>query len=133
MVDVNPIRTEADYDAALARIDQLMDVPEGSPEEDELDILTDLVELYESRHYPMGLPSVAAAIEFRMDQEKLSAEDLTDIAPAHEIAGILSGERLVTLGIAQAFHERLGISYDVLLQESSLATAATGQASEQAP
>ena len=69
MANVKPIRTEKDYEAALARIDELMDAEFGSPEGDELDVLVDLVELYESKHEPMGHPSPLAAIEFRMDQE----------------------------------------------------------------
>ena len=68
MATVKPIRTEKDYEAALARVDELMDAELGSPEGDELDVLVDLVELYESKHEPMGYPSPLAAIEFRMDQ-----------------------------------------------------------------
>lgn len=68
MATVKPIRTEKDYEAALARVDELMDAELGSPEGDELDVLVDLVELYESKHEPMGYPSPLAAIEFRMDR-----------------------------------------------------------------
>ena len=53
MADVKPLRTESDYAAALARVDELMDAEVGSPEGEELDILVDLVELYESKHEPM--------------------------------------------------------------------------------
>ena len=53
MAEVKPIRTEADYAAALARIEELMDAEQGSPEGDELDVLADLVEAYESRHVPI--------------------------------------------------------------------------------
>ena len=68
MADVKPIRTEKDYEAALARVDELMDAAPGSLEGDELDVLVDLVELYESKHEPMGYPSPLAAIEFRIEQ-----------------------------------------------------------------
>ena len=49
-----PIRTKADYEAALVRINTLMDAdPElSTPEGKELDILTDLVEHYEDKHVP---------------------------------------------------------------------------------
>ena len=53
METIKPIRTEADYQAALARIDELMDAAPGSLEGEELDILADLVELYETKHEPM--------------------------------------------------------------------------------
>lgn len=48
------IQGEADYDAALARIDQLMDARPGTAEGEELDALIDLVEHYEEQHYPMS-------------------------------------------------------------------------------
>jgi HTH-type transcriptional regulator/antitoxin HigA len=44
------IRTEGDYEAALARIDALMDAEPGTPEGEELDVLTNLVEHYEEKH-----------------------------------------------------------------------------------
>ncbi len=53
MADIEPVRSERDHEAALGRISELMDAEPGSPEGDELDILVDLVELYESRHVPM--------------------------------------------------------------------------------
>ena len=69
MVNVRPIRTEADYEAALARVAELMDAREGTPEGEELDVLVDLVEVYEDKHFPMGYPDPVAAIEFCMDQQ----------------------------------------------------------------
>ena len=56
MVNVRPIRTEADYEAALARVAELMDAREGTSEGEELDVLVDLVEVYEDKHFPMGYP-----------------------------------------------------------------------------
>ena len=54
MADIKPIENENDYDAALSRIDELMDAEPDSPDGQELDMLTDLVELYESKNEPMG-------------------------------------------------------------------------------
>lgn len=53
MGKIKAIRNEADYDAALLRIDALMDAEPGTPEGDELDVLTDLVEHYEGKYVPM--------------------------------------------------------------------------------
>ena len=74
-MDIKPIRTEQDYEAALARVDELMDAELGTPEGEELDVLVDVVEAYESLHVPMGYPRAVEAIEFRMEQEGLSARD----------------------------------------------------------
>ena len=76
MSNIRAIRSEADYESALARIDALMDAEVGTPEGEELDVLTDLVELYEAKHVPMGFPSPLGAIRFRMEQGGLSARDL---------------------------------------------------------
>ena len=53
-----------------------MDAEPGSPEGEELDVLVDLVELYEEKTVPMGYPSPLAAIQFRMEQEGLRPRDL---------------------------------------------------------
>lgn len=69
MVRVNPIRTEEDYDAALARVWEIFQAEVGTPEGDERDILVDLIECYEDKHYPIGPPTdPIASIEFEMDQ-----------------------------------------------------------------
>lgn len=55
-MDIRPIKTEADYEAALQKIDQLMDAELGTPEGDQLDVLVILVEAYEARHYSIADP-----------------------------------------------------------------------------
>ena len=118
MADIRPIRTESDYKAALTRIDELMGVEIGSPEGGELDVLADLVELYESKHEPMGHPSPVAAIEFRMEQAGLRPRDLIPfIGSRAKVSEVLSGRRAITMPMARAFHEHLGIPADVLLRQ----------------
>ena len=115
---IKPIRSERDYQAALARISELMDTEPDSPEGDELDVLVDLVELYESKHVPMGYPDPIAAIEFRMDQAGLRPRDLVAfIGSRARVSEVLSGKRAITMPMARALHEHLGIPADVLLQE----------------
>ena len=58
-MDIKPNRTEQEYEAALKRVDELMDAELGTLEGEELDVLVDLVEAYESRHVPIGYPSAA--------------------------------------------------------------------------
>ena len=126
MVSVRPIRTEADYDAAVARIGELMDAALGTPEGEELDILGDLVMLYESKNVEKELPSPAAAIEFRMEQAGLVPRDLVPfIGSRAKVSEILSGKRDITMSIARALHKHLGISADVLLQEQGATLDAT--------
>ncbi len=63
MAKIRAVRTEADYDAALARIDELFHSEPASPEGEELDVLIDLVEHYEDRHYPIEYPSAVGAMD----------------------------------------------------------------------
>lgn len=118
MSSIRAIRTEADYKAALARIDVLMDAEQGTPEGEELDVLTDLVDLYESRHAPMGYPSPLAALRFRMEQGGLSPRDLIPFMGSRaKVSEVLGGKRPLTMQMARALHANLGIPADVLLQQ----------------
>ena len=103
MVEVRAIRSEEDYDAALTRITELMNAlsgPEGQvddvddPNRVELDVLTDLVDLYEERNYPIGFPDPISAIMFRMDQANLTPRDLVPfIGSRAKVSEVLSGKR----------------------------------------
>ncbi|MDQ7089886.1 MAG: transcriptional regulator [Methylococcales bacterium] len=75
-MDIQPIKTEQDYENSLHRIEQLWGSPENSVEGDELDILLVLVEAYETKHYPIALPDPVDAIKFRMEQSGLTRKDL---------------------------------------------------------
>lgn len=119
MADTRPVRTQADYEAALARIDEIMDADPDSPDARELDVLVDLVELYESRHEPMGHPDPVSAITFRMDQAGLEPRDLIPfIGSRAKVSEVLSGKRAITMPMARALHEHLGIPTGVLLRQS---------------
>ena len=118
MSDIKPIRNESDYDAALSRIDELMNAEPDSPDGQELDVLADLVELYESKHEPMGYPDPVAAIEFRMEQADLKRRDLIPfIGSRAKVSEVLAGKRAITMPMARALHEHLGIPADVLLRK----------------
>ena len=135
MLGIRSIRTEEDYEAALARVSDLMDVLSG-PEEQvedledpnriELDVLVDLVELYEAKHHPIEVPSALAAIEFHMDQHGLKQRDLIPyIGGRAKVSEVLSGKRPITMSMARALHRHLGIPADILLQEPGAAFDST--------
>ena len=65
MATVSPIRTEDDYEAALARITEIFHAEIGKPEGDELDVLVALVELYEERHHAIAFPSAISLSQAR--------------------------------------------------------------------
>ena len=81
---VKVIKTEKEYDRACARIYELIHrstepVEPDSPEGEELELLTLLVEKYEREHYPLDPPGPIEAIRFRMDQMNLKQSDITPL------------------------------------------------------
>ena len=79
MKDLRPIRTEADYEKALAEVERLWGARAGTPEGDRLDIVATLIDVYETEHYPMDPPDPIEAIKFRMEQQGLTRKDLEEI------------------------------------------------------
>ena len=76
MSAIRPLKTDKDYELALARVDEIFDAEPDTAEGDELDVLTTLIEAYEDVHFPIEMPSPISAIKFRMEQEELSQADL---------------------------------------------------------
>lgn len=115
------IHTEADHEAALQRIDALMenDPAPNSPEGEELELLSLLVERYEEKVYPMGMPTPVAAIQFRMEQQGLKPKDLVQyLGSPSKVSEILNGKRPLTLAMIRRLHEGLGIPAEVLIGEN---------------
>lgn len=122
MAEVKPVRNEADYAAALARVDELMDAEPGTPEGEELEVISALVESYESKHVPMEPPSPIAALEFRMDQAGLAPRDLVPyLGSRAKVSEVLSGKRAITMPMARALHRHLGVPAEALLREPATA------------
>ena len=119
MVSVNPIRTEEDYDAPLTRVSEIFHAEIGTPEGDERDVLVDLIECYEDKHYPIGPPTdPIASIEFEMDQRGLTLQDLVPyIGDLAKVTAVMSRQEDITMSMARALHKHLGIHAETLLQE----------------
>lgn len=104
------IKTQADYDEALSRIDEIFAAEPGSPEEDELELLTVLVERYESELYPIEHPDPISAIKFRMEQQGLKQKDLVPFfGSKSKVSEVLSGRRSFTLSMIDKLVNELGI------------------------
>ena len=121
MSSIKPIRTDEDLDAALARMEEIFDAEPGSPDDNELGVLLDLVEYYEDKHYPIEFPDPISSIEIRMEQQGLTPEDLVPcIGSPAEVNAVLSRRQDITMPMARALYRRLGIPAEALLQEPSL-------------
>ena len=113
------IKTEKEHRAALRRIEEIFDAKPRTPEGDELDLLVTLVELYEDKTFPIGLPSPVEAIKFRMEQQGLRPKDLARyLGGANRVSEVLAGRRALTVGMIQKLHHELGIPAEVLVNGS---------------
>jgi HTH-type transcriptional regulator/antitoxin HigA len=118
---IRPIRTEQDYNAALARVEALMEAERTDDEDGDLDVLVTLIQLYEDVRFPMDAPDPIAAIKFRMEQLGKSQSDLAPILGSRsKVSEILSGKRELTLKMIRALHEHLEIPADVLIREGGI-------------
>ena len=118
MVDVHLIKSEAEYEMALARAEKLMSARVGTPEAEELEHLAMVIEAYEDKHHAIELPDPVAAILFRMEQEGLTNKDLVPyIGSTAKVSEVLSGKRDLTLSMIRALNKHLGIPAEVLIQE----------------
>jgi len=117
---IKVIKSEKEHEAALAEIGSLIDrdPDPGTPAADRLEVLTVLVENYESHAFPRRVPEPLEAIRFRMEQQNLKQRDLVPyIGSPSKVSEVLSGKRPLTLSMMRALHSHLGIPASVLLRE----------------
>ena len=113
---IHPIRTEADHDAAIARIEDLWDAQPGTPEHDELEILGVLVAAFEDSDWPIQLPDPIEAIKFHMEQNGLRQKDLAAIIGSVSRASeVLSGRRGLPVEMIRAIHAAWSIPLECLI------------------
>ena len=115
-MNIRPIKTKANYNAALKRIEQLWGAKENTPQGDEFEVLFTLVEVYEEKHYPIPPPDPIEAIKFRLEQGAIEEKELTKILGGRSRKSeILSGKRKLSLKMIRALHEKLNIPAESLI------------------
>jgi len=120
-VEIRPIKTEADYRAALEEIDRLFDVAHGTPEGDRLEVLATLVEAYENKHYNIPLPDPVEAIVYHMESRGLTRRELEPyIGSRGRVSEILNRKRSLSMRMIRRLHTGLGIPASVLIQPYSV-------------
>ncbi|HEY6816430.1 MAG TPA: transcriptional regulator [Croceibacterium sp.] len=121
MVEVSPIRTERDYQAALAEIEGLMQARPDTPDGDRLDVLATLVEAWEAEHYPIEAPDPIALIQFVMEQRGLDRADLRPmLGERGRVSEILARRRPLTLAMIRKLQAGLGLPAEVLVRSYPL-------------
>ena len=125
MADVKPIRSEPDYEAALAEVERLWGAKSGTPRGDRLDVLATLIDAWESEHHPIDTPDPIEAIKFRMEQQNLTRKDLEGILGTRtRVAEVLNRRRGLSINMIRRLHKELGIPAEVLIRSSRLKPAA---------
>lgn len=120
-MEINPIKTEKDYDLALERVNTLFDAKPNTNEADELDILVTLIEKYEQIHYPIPEPHPIEAIKFMMEQNGLTDADLGVILNSRSrVTEIFKRKRALTIKQIRLLTENLHIPASTLIKEYTL-------------
>lgn len=118
---VRVIKTQRDYDAAVARLSALMDeeIVPGSSEETELELLALVIESYERKKVAPVTPDPVEAIHFRMDQQGLNKKDLVPyFGSISKVSEVLARKRPLSLSMIRKIHRGLGIPAETLLGDA---------------
>lgn len=114
-MNIKPIKNEENYTQTLSYIKNLMDAKPNTPQMDELEVLTTLVEAYEEQHYKIEAPDPIEAIKFRMEQEGLKQKDLiTMVGSKSRVSEILNRKRKLTIEMIRNLHKQLHIPVESL-------------------
>lgn len=120
MMNPKILKTENEYREALSRVEGLMDAEPGTPDGDDLELWSMLVEDYEERHFPIPMPDPISAIRFRMEQAGLRDGDLAPyLGNKSKVSEVLNGKRPLSLTMIRKLHEGLGIPAEVLLSPTT--------------
>jgi HTH-type transcriptional regulator/antitoxin HigA len=126
-MDVRPIKTETDYQWALAEAAHYFEhqPKPGTPDGDRFDVLADLIEAYENRNWPIEAPNPISVLQAYMEMRDLQQSDLAKLLGSKSRASeVLRGERRLSLDMVRRISAEWHISADVLVRDYSLKEAA---------
>ena len=117
-MNIKPIRTEKNYEKALARVEELWGVDENTSEGEEFEVLFTLVEAYEQKHYPIPPPHPIEAIKFRLDQMGIKKSELKNyLGSRSRVSDILNGKRKLSINMIRKLNKKLNIPAETLIAE----------------
>ena len=120
-MNIEPIKTEDDYQTALKRLEMIFDAPVGTGESDEADILGLMIDDYEKKHYPVEAPDPIEAIKIRMEEMQLNQIDLVDaIGGKNRVSEVLNRKRKLTVEMIRKLTPKLHLSADLLIHDYQL-------------
>ena len=120
-MNIKPIKNEADYQVALQRLEAIFDASPETPEGDEAEILSLLIENFENQHYPIEAPDPIEAIKIRMEELNLRQKDLVGaIGGKSRVSEILNKKKRLTVDMIRELERLLHISASVLVESYKL-------------
>lgn len=120
-MNIKPIKNDEDYFAALERLEVIFDAPIDSPEGDEAEILTLLIENFENKYYPIEAPDPIEAIKIRMEEMNYLQKDLVGvIGGKSRVSEILNRKKKLTVDMIRKLTEILKLPSDLLIQDYQL-------------
>ena len=121
-MNIKLIKTEADYQTALKRLEEIFDAKIGTTESDEADILGLMIDEYEKRHYQIYAPDPIEAIKIRMEEMRLKQVDLADVMGGNNrVSEVLNRKRKLTVEMIRNLAKRLNLSPGLLIRDYKLA------------
>jgi HTH-type transcriptional regulator / antitoxin HigA len=116
-MEIKLIKSKKDYNAALERLEFIFDSKKGTQEGDELELLSIIIDDYESRIFPISNPDPIEAIEFRMEQMGYEQNDFAKIIGLKSRASeILNRKRKLTLEMIRKISTTMHIPSEILIQ-----------------
>lgn len=116
-MQLKPIKSKADHEAALCEIQRLWGADEGSADGDRLEILITLVEAYEEAHFPMDMPDPIEAIKFRLEQQGEDKKALIGIIGNRtRVYEVLRRDRALSLTMIRQLNQHLKIPAEILIR-----------------
>jgi len=120
-MNIQPIKSESDYRNGLKRLEVIFDAATGSPESDEADVLSLLIDEYEKKHYLIEAPDPIEAIKIRMEEMHLKQIDLVqEIGGANRVSEVLNRKRKLTVDMIRKLTARLNLSPGILINDYQL-------------
>ena len=124
-MDLRPIKTKREHQAALKEIEALWNAHEGSPDADRLEVLALLVEAYERQHFPIADPDPVDFLLHVMESRGLSRKDLEPhIGSRARVAEVLNRVRPMSLDMIRKLSAGLDLPAEVLIRSYALRRAA---------
>jgi len=120
-MNIKPIKTEKDYEAAIKRLEKIFDASTKSIDGDEAEILSMLIDNYENQYYPIEAPDPIEAIKIRMEELNIKQKDLVGIIGGKSrVSEVLNRKKRLTVDMIRGIEKTLHLSASVLVKNYRL-------------